>query len=366
MAGVSLLIDAGGKLVDQLVNPAKQAALAFNSLADAVSKVGGSDAFAKLLGLEGPLKSLAAAAEAAAGANRNAGNIAQLFGAAGTSGRFGLSADEAVNRDARQKAIEAATKDFGGIGPLSLGFGEKEGRAAASALGQEDVFNKTLAKAREVAGPIVSAALSENLVKIALERAAGAAFDAVVKNIPTADPAKVAERDELVRQRSLAAGTLPMAQMTEIEKMKAGINTDRAKLDAMSRGGQAAQIARTLADAQTAVGRSGIAGAGDTVFDVAQRRAEAIENLKRAREDAGRQRASLALQQRIADKTAALEAKTKDEELLKAIEALNKTIGGGVSISVVEPSDKDAKSIGSALSKIIIPRWGGNGKPIAL
>jgi hypothetical protein len=154
--------------------------------------------------------------------------------------------------------------------------------------------------------------------------------------------------------------------MTEIEKVKAGINTDRAKLDAMSRGGQAAQIARTLADAQTAVGRSGIAGAGDTVFDVAQRRAEAIENLKRAREDAGRQRASLALQQRIADKTAALEAKTKDEELLKAIEALNKTIGGGVSISVVEPSDKDAKSIGSALSKIIIPRWGGNGKPIAL
>ena len=339
---IQFLVETLTNVGDRMANPAKYAAAAFNTLASAINKAGSADGLSKLLGLSGPLGQLASQTELAAANQERLAQLNTLVAAASSAGASGMTPQQALTAGNQQAFTSSVLSGINMLGNIPVGLDEQKATDIAKLLGTEAfaAFKRDLESQK---GTFGAGTFTMGLVD-ALKVAAKVAFTTMQADIKAVN---ISSRDELIRQRQIAFG-VPGVQLNETERAKASIASDQARLNAISAGGQYAQMNRSLADARLAVARAGVSGGQETVFDVAIRRSEALENLKRAREDASRQRASLALQTRIADKTAALEAKTKDAEMVAAINALTKQIGDGFVITsegAAPTKDEVAKAV---------------------
>ncbi|CAB4144051.1 hypothetical protein UFOVP464_17 [uncultured Caudovirales phage] len=327
-AAIQGLLDVGSQIIDKLVNPTKYAAEAFKDLAAAVQKAGGGDAFASMLGLTGPLAEMARLAGQANSFNANQSSLLALAKSGNAQGVYGLTPVQAAYAENRKAFIAAGSEGVSG---------QKQAEAVAAAFGP--AATKSMADAMRN-GAYYSQALRTALGGV-FDEARGAAYTAGRNQLMT-------QGFDLNRQLTMLRGGAPADGYTPIEKLQRSISSDQAKLAAVSAGGQYAQITRTLQDARLAVARAGVSGGQETVFDVAIRRSEALESLKRAREDASRQRAALSIQSRIADKTAELEKKNKEIEILASLKEIDKKLGGGFVITsegAAPTKDEVAKAV---------------------
>lgn len=320
---LSALVDVGSQIVDKLVNPAKYAAAAFNDLAAAISKVGGTGGMSALLSNNQALMALVKEAEAASTIAKSNDILTTVFGAAGASGAAGMNATQIALKEGSDRAAQAILDKYTNI--LGVPFAsEAEIRRGAVALGKGSEFDRLMAEMRK----------DENAMIAGANTAALAVLQRLARDVYTelmgpggSSGARQQQVNELLAQRNaITAG--PYAGATpQIVGLGVELRDMQARLAGLNAASTAASAARTIADARLALARASVAGANDTIFDVAIRRSEAQENLRRAREDAARQRAIVALQTKIAEKSEKLQRLEKLVDIDAKLAELNVNIG---------------------------------------
>lgn len=287
VAALSAVASAGMELGDKLVNPAKFAAAAFNDLAAAVNKAGSSDGFAKLLGLTGPMKDLAASAARAAAVNANQGNLELLGRAAGQAGYSGISAADALLSGNQQAFKESVRAAFPSFGPLPINVTKDNTRASADLLGKDavDAFDKYLAqwasrhKGENPFGEVFLAAL---------DSASTVAFTAMQKAAAQGlASSTAASLSALVNQRAMITGDTGSAALSVQDRAilfaQKGVAGAQSAMNAFNARRSARGDANTLSAAQTDVVRAGIATGGTNGFEVAAAIAEARQKANEVR-----------------------------------------------------------------------------------
>ena len=341
VAALQTLLEAGGYMIEKLVNPTKATAAAFNDLASAIKAVGGLENFAALVRGDSTLINLGQQAELATTMAKSSDTLAKLFGAGSSAGATGATATESVLRSGEEAARKAAQQpyqnffglmDYNALGPE----GERKIRESAKNLGGDAVkwISDEISRGIDPYDALGNVA-ARRYRELMAPPAAGA--------MP---PSSQYEAGSLLRQRALLSGQpLPygaLAAPSQQETLQTQIAALRAQQTALGNSGTYASIARALNDASLGVARAGVSGGQETVFDVAIRRSEALENLKRAREDAARQRASIYLQTKIADKSTKLDNLTKLESIDKRLAELVAQFGSGFMIDTgATPPTKD-------------------------
>jgi hypothetical protein len=283
---ISALASAGMELGDKLANPAKYAASAFNDLAAAVNKAGGSDAFAKLLGLTGPLRDLASAASSAAAASANQANLQTLGAAASSAGYSGLSPAQAISANNQTAFTDSVLSGITMAGNIPIGLSPEKATSIAKLLGTEAfaAFQKDIERQK---GTLFSGTFTTGLVD-SLRVASKVAFqelqNAAAQSVATSTMATL---NSLASQRAMITGETGSAALSVQDRAilfaQKGVAGAQSAMNAFNARRSARGDANTLSAAQTDVVRAGIATGGTNGFEVAAAIAEARQKANEVR-----------------------------------------------------------------------------------
>ena len=319
------VIEDIGKGLDYMLNPAKNAVAAFSNLASALNNVGGAGGLDKLVRLTEAQLDLARSAEGAAAAEGAIAAYTATLRAQAAAGRTGMSVDEATLAEARKTAVEEAKKGFGSDTLFKFGFGIEQGLAAVSGMGPEaqKAFSDEMDRARLTAlftGRALDAINpSAEMVATAFEKAAGAAFDASVslEDIRSAQAKQAFGSVFGNLQNTLFSGGA-IGPTGAVQTAQSALSSAQSRLSAeqarVSNANSARQRQMQIAEARRGVGQAGVAGTGDTVFDVAQRIIDAQANLDKTKSSEQIQGNIAKYTKQVADATQAL----ADEKSLAA------------------------------------------------
>lgn len=310
-----------GKSIGYLLNPGKAAATTFRDLAASLSKVGGSEGLSKLIRLTEAQMQLAAAAEASMTGQEAVGAYGQTVAGQFAAERFGYSPEQAAVAGTAEGFKDLFLKSAGIDTIAKFGFTLQDTAKVLENLDAEtrQRGQEAIDRAREENKPALWLSVA-NLLAGNFGQAIGGFTGIQIKEMISLDSVfkTVAESSALYASRQAASNqamlnfenaansaqqalfdlglAAPMAKSvvlfgqnftTDVQGAQQALTDAQTRLtkeqERVNRASAARQKQTQIEEARRRVGQAGVATAGDTVFDVAQRIINAQAELDKAK-----------------------------------------------------------------------------------
>ena len=320
-AVIQAVIDDFSRGLGYLIDPTQRAREAFDKLASSIETVGGATGLGKLVGLTESQVALIEAASRAKDIQPVIDAMLSLGEAQGIALRTGLGPEGVQDEQSRKAYVDSIIKGAGldtFVKFSRYGSETKDvamARQGVTGMGPEALaaFDKRLAariaESSRISGTAATPTLND--LEAALRSAAEAAYDASV-NLDSIASAKATQAFENVftgLQSTLFSGGA-VGPTGAVQTAQSALSSAQSRLsaeqDRVNRANSARQRQMQIDEARRGVGQAGVAGTGDTVFDVAQRIIDAQANLDKTQRSEQIQGNIAKYTKQVADATQAL------------------------------------------------------------